>query len=264
LAGILSPKIAGSTLKLNLLTNFRSYVGKYFSNHKLRALMEFPVIFLGASPTKIPALYSLMNYGGYALGTLVSDGRFLSIGSCYAKVAAEQGAYFHFNQNIDQIIVEQGQAKGLIVNGEFLAFDSIIASCDYHHTETLLEPNMRNYDEKYWASRTFAPSCLIYYLGFNERIPNLKHHTLFFEKRSGRTCCHHLQHQKMAGKPLFYACCPSKTDPSVAPEGVKTFINTSCHWAFRCGIDSGEVFIRNVGTYRKTYRNEEPEVKIRL
>lgn len=56
-----SPKIAKSALKLDLLTNFRSYVGKYFKNDKLRTLMEFPVIFLGASPKNIPALYSLMN-----------------------------------------------------------------------------------------------------------------------------------------------------------------------------------------------------------
>ena len=61
-----SPKIAKSALKLDLLSNFRSYVAKYFKNEKLRTLMEFPVIFLGASPKNIPALYSLMNYGGYA------------------------------------------------------------------------------------------------------------------------------------------------------------------------------------------------------
>ena len=50
----------------------------YFSNPKLRTLMEFPVIFLGASPKNIPALYSLMNYGGYALGTKYPMGGFTS------------------------------------------------------------------------------------------------------------------------------------------------------------------------------------------
>ncbi|THF49190.1 phytoene desaturase [Flavobacterium supellecticarium] len=215
----MSLKIAGSALKLDLLTNFRNYVGHYFSDPKLRTLMEFPVIFLGASPIKIPAMYSLMNYGGYALGTWYPMGGFYQLVLAMQKVAEEQGAYFHFNQNIDQIIVEQGQAKGLIVNGEFQAFDAIIASCDYHHTEILLEPNMRNYSEKYWASRTFAPSCLIYYLGFNERIPNLKHHTLFFENDLDEHIASIYNTKKWPEKPLFYTCCPSKTDPSVAPEG---------------------------------------------
>src|SRR5690554_3942245 len=50
-----SLKIAKNALKLDLLSNFRSYVGRYFTNPKLRSIMEFPVIFLGASPKQIPA-----------------------------------------------------------------------------------------------------------------------------------------------------------------------------------------------------------------
>ena len=75
----ISLKIAKSALKLDLLSNFRSYVSRYFSNPKLRTLMEFPVIFLGASPKNIPALYSLMNYGGYALGTKYPMGGFYQL-----------------------------------------------------------------------------------------------------------------------------------------------------------------------------------------
>jgi len=215
----MSPKIAGSALKLDLLTNFRSYVGKYFTNPKLRALMEFPVIFLGASPKKIPAMYSLMNYGGYALGTWYPMGGFYQLVIAMKKVAEEQGAQFYFNQAVEQIVTDRGKAVGLIVNGEFHDFDVIIASSDYHHTETLLEPQMRNYDEKYWSNRTFAPSCLIYYLGINERIPNLRHHTLFFENDLDEHVASIYNTKKWPEKPLFYACCPSKTDPSVAPEG---------------------------------------------
>nr|WP_121272171.1 phytoene desaturase family protein [Pedobacter schmidteae] len=214
----ISPKIALSALKLNLLTNFRSYVGKYFSNPKLRALMEFPVIFLGASPKKIPALYSLMNYGGYALGTWYPMGGFYQLISAMKKVAEQQGAQFHFNKNIEQIVTNQTRVTGLIINGEFQGFDAIIASSDYHHTETLLKPKMRNYDEKYWASRTFAPSCLIYYLGFDHPIPNLKHHTLFFENDLDQHVDTIYKTKQWPKKPLFYACCPSKTDPSVAPK----------------------------------------------
>src|SRR5690606_11274033 len=93
-----SLKIAKSALKLDLLTNFRTYVAKYFKNEKLRALMEFPVIFLGASPQNIPALYSLMNYGGYALGTHYPMGGFYQLVLAMKEVAEKQGATFHFNK----------------------------------------------------------------------------------------------------------------------------------------------------------------------
>ena len=217
----ISPKIAKSALKLDLLTNFRSYVAKYFKNQQLRTLMEFPVIFLGSSPEKIPALYSLMNYGGYAMGTHYPIGGFYQLVLAMKKVAEQQGAQFHFNQTVEKINSQNGKVKSLMINNEIQEFDFVIASSDYHHTETLLKSEERNYSESYWEKRIFAPSCLIYYLGINEKIPNLNHHTLFFENNlDDHISCIYGQ-KKWPEKPLFYVCCPSKTDSGVAPIGTE-------------------------------------------
>ena len=213
-----SPKIASSALKLDLLSNFRSYVGKYFKHPKLRTLMEFPVIFLGASPKDIPALYSLMNYGGYALGTWYPMGGFHQLVLGMKAVAEKQGAKFHFNHTLEKINAENGEVSSLIINGKAHNFDAVITSSDYHHTETLLPKEQRNYSEKYWEERIFAPSSLIYYLGINEKIPNLKHHTLFFENDLDAHIDTIYEDKKWPEKPLFYVCSPSKTDPGVAPE----------------------------------------------
>lgn len=214
-----SPKIAKSALKLNLLTNFRSYVGSYFKDEKLRMLMEFPVIFLGASPKNIPALYSLMNYGGYALGTHYPMGGFYQLVLAMQQVAEKQGAIFHFNKTVEKINTSHNKISSLQINGENISFDTVIASSDYHHTETLLEERLRNYTEEYWQSRTFAPSSLIFYLGINQTIPNIKHHTLFFENDLDEHIDCIYGEKKWPEKPLFYACCPSKTDKIVAPKG---------------------------------------------
>lgn len=215
----ISPKIAKNALKLDLLTNFRTYVAKYFKNEKLRTLMEFPVIFLGASPKNIPALYSLMNYGGYALGTHYPRGGFYQLVLAMKEVGESQGAVFHFNKTVESINVSEGRITSITVNGETHKFDAVIASSDYHHTETLLNKDLRNYSEAYWQNRTFAPSCLIYYLGINQTIPNLRHHTLFFENDLDEHIDCIYNEKKWPEKPLFYACCPSKTDDNVAPIG---------------------------------------------
>ena len=214
-----SPKIAKSALKLDLLSNFRSYVAKYFKNEKLRTLMEFPVIFLGASPKNIPALYSMMNYGGYALGTHYPMGGFYQLVLAMKSVAEKQGATFHFNATVEKILSANKKATSLLINGEEIHFDYIVASSDYYHTETLLDENLRNYKEDYWQKKTFAPSSLIFYLGINEKIPNLKHHTLFFENNLDEHIDCIYGERKWPEKPLFYVCCPSKTDKNVAPEG---------------------------------------------
>ncbi|MBW3521658.1 NAD(P)/FAD-dependent oxidoreductase [Chryseobacterium sp. NKUCC03_KSP] len=214
-----SPKIAKSALKLDLLSNFHRFVRKYFSNPKLIMLMEFPVIFLGAAPKDIPALYSLMNYGGYKLGTWYPMGGFYKVIEAMSEIAKDQGVQIHLNSNVDEIKIKDGQAKSLIVNGNEIEFDTVIASSDYHHTEeNLIQKEYKNYSEEYWKKKTFAPSCLIYYLGFKEKIQDLKHHTLFFENDLDLHTSEIYEDKKWPTKPLFYACCPSKTDKNVAPE----------------------------------------------
>jgi phytoene desaturase len=215
----LRPSLGIKALQLDLLTDFRSYVKKYFTHPQLRALMEFPVIFLGAPPERIPALYSLMNYGGYVLGTHYPMGGFYEVVKAMHTVGENVGVRYRLNAEVKAINTENNKVTSLIINKEKEHFDAVIASSDYAHTETLLPPAYRNYGEEYWKSRTFAPSCLIYYLGISERIPNLLHHTLFFESDMDEHIRSIYTTKQWPEDPLFYVCCPSKTDPSVAPEG---------------------------------------------
>ena len=214
-----SLKILKSAFSLDLLTDFHHFVRKYFTNPKLITLMEFPVIFLGAAPKDIPALYSLMNYGGYRLGTWYPIGGFIKIIESMHQIAVEQGVHFQTDANVEQITINNKKANALVVNGKKIEFDSVIASSDYEHTERQLLPEAyRNYSEDYWKKKTFAPSCLIFYLGIKEKIPNLKHHTLFFENDLDLHTIEIYEDKKWPSKPLFYVCCPSKTDQNVAPE----------------------------------------------
>ncbi|WP_209390348.1 NAD(P)/FAD-dependent oxidoreductase [Chryseobacterium sp. RR2-3-20] len=214
-----SPKIAKSALKLDLLSNFHRFVRKYFAHPKLIMLMEFPVIFLGAAPKDIPALYSLMNYGGYKLGTWYPMGGFYKVIEAMKEICLENGVKIHLNAAVEKINVSNSKVCSITVNDEEIVFDTVIASSDYHHTEQKLIPEKyRNYNEEYWKNKTFAPSCLIFYLGFKEKISNLKHHTLFFEHDLDLHTAEIYTDKKWPTKPLFYACCPSKTDKNVAPE----------------------------------------------
>ncbi len=233
----LSPKIAASAIKLDLLTGFRKYVKKYFRHPWLTALMEFPVIFLGASPKDIPAMYSLMNYGGLVLGTWYPMGGFYQLILAMKSIAESQGARFYFDSPVERIVSQDGRVESLVVQGEAIHFDAVIAASDYHHTESLLDETQRNYDHVYWQSRTFAPSCLIYYLGFRESLPNLKHHNLFFEHELDAHIDDIYKEKQWPRQPLFYACCPSKTDAGVAPPGHE---NVFLLMPLAPGLDDGE------------------------
>ncbi len=216
----MSFKLWKDSIKLQLLTSFRNHTRKYFKDERILALMEFPVLFLGATPSDTPALYSLMNYAGLKQGTFYPMGGFGKVANAFQKIAENQGAKLYLNNEVDSITVNNGIADTIQSNGINYQTDYIIGSADYAHIEQKLLPkNARTYSDSYWNSRTFAPSSLLFYLGVDKKIEKLRHHNLFFDESFDQHAIEIYKTKKWPTKPLFYVCCPSKTDSSVAPEG---------------------------------------------
>ncbi len=207
-------------LRLQVFSSFSKHVRKYFSNPKLISLMEFPVLFLGAMPQDTPALYSLMNYAGLKLGTWYPQGGFGSVITAMVNVAKKQGVSLHYDAPVQEILTSGKSIRGIKVFNEEISFDAVVAAADYQHVEEKLLPQeFRNYGGKFWEKKTFAPSSLIYYLGISERIPELEHHSLFFDEDLFDHSVEIYKKPQWPKKPLFYVCCPSRTDASVAPAG---------------------------------------------
>jgi len=206
--------------KLQVFTSFSSHVKKHFKDPRLVALMEFPVLFLGAMPEDTPALYSLMNYAGLKLGTWYPKGGFGKVIDGMKTVAEKLGVKFHTNAAVTALNVEKAAIKSITTTIGSKDYDGIVAAADYHHIEkNLLSKPYRNYSEEYWDTKVFAPSCLIFYIGLNKRINGLNHHTLFFDEDLKQHSHEIYKDPKWPSKPLFYVCCPSVSDNSVAPEG---------------------------------------------
>ncbi|MBE9602307.1 NAD(P)/FAD-dependent oxidoreductase [Pedobacter sp. MC2016-24] len=225
--------------KLQVFTDFSTHVKKFFKDPRLIALMEFPVLFLGAMPEDTPALYSLMNYAGLKLGTWYPKGGFGQVIQGMKTVAEKQGVKFHLNTAVDGLAVEARKINQVSCAAGTKSYDGVIAAADYQHVEAkLLDKSYRNYTDKYWNSRVLAPSCLIFYIGLNTEIGRLKHHTLFFDQDLKQHAREIYKNPQWPSKPLFYVCCPSKTDNSVAPEGHE---NLFVLMPLATGIEDNEV-----------------------
>nr|WP_315216202.1 phytoene desaturase family protein [uncultured Flavobacterium sp.] len=197
-------------------------VRKKFKNQRLIQILEFPVLFLGAKPSDTPSFYSFMNYADFGLGTWHPKTGMFDVVFAMESLAKELGVKFVTNAAIDKIIVENKTAKALIVNGERIDSDLVLSGADYHHTETLLDEEHRVYSEKYWDSRVFAPSSLLFYVGFNKKIDNISHHALFFDVDFYQHAKDIYDEPQWPAEPLFYANFPSLTDPTAAPEGMES------------------------------------------
>ena len=203
-------------------SNISKDVRKKFKNERLIQILEFPVLFLGAKPSDTPSFYSFMNYADFGLGTWHPKTGMFDVVRGMESLARELGVKFQTNSNIEKIIVENKTAVALQVNGEIIASDLILSGADYHHTETLLDQAHRAYSEKYWDSRVFAPSSLLFYVGFNKKIENISHHALFFDVDFYQHAKDIYDEPQWPKEPLFYANFPSLTDKTAAPEGMES------------------------------------------
>jgi len=213
-------KLLKGVFKLQVFSAFSKHVRKYFKDPRLIALIEFPVLFLGAMPKDTPALYSLMNFAGLKQGTFYPMGGFGKVIDAFKSIAEAQGVTFHTSQAISNIDVKEGKAFQIKSPTKSMEVDAIVGAADYHHIENvLLSKEYRTYPESYWEQKTFAPSSLIFYLSINKKVSKLKHHNLFFDGDFEKHSYEIYKDKKWPTNPLFYVCCPSKTDPSVAPDG---------------------------------------------
>ena len=216
----LSPSLGLKMIKLKALKPFDKYVGSFFKNKRLKSLMEFPILFLGGTAKSTPSLYSLMNYACFELGTWYPQGGFSELAQAMTNVAEQNGVNINLSSPITDVEIENGTIKNVSSGSTKYKVDGVINGGDYHHfDQNLLGAEHRSYDQKYWDSRVMSPSSLIFYIGIDKKVEDLIHHNLFFDEDFGLHAEEIYQNPKWPSKPLFYVCCPSKTDPSVAPEG---------------------------------------------
>ncbi|UEG53870.1 phytoene desaturase [Mucilaginibacter daejeonensis] len=208
------------SLGIQLLTSMSKHVRQFFKDPKLIKMLEFPVLFLGATPQDTPAMYSMMNYADLALGTWYPQGGMNQIVQGMVKLAKEYGVDIRLNTEVAHIKVDDGRATDIYTNKGTLTADLVIAGADYEYVDQhLIDKPHRNYSAKYWDTRTMSPSSLLYYIGVNKRVDGVQHHNLFFDEDFDLHAREIYADPKWPTKPLFYVSCPSKTDAHVAPEG---------------------------------------------
>ncbi len=211
-----------AAVRLDLFRSFSAHVRSYFRHPELLQLLEFPVLFLGAMPRHIPALYSMMNYADLSLGTWYPMGGFGKLVEAMVSVGASRGVEFLYNVDVRELRPGNRSVESVLTDKGAFTADVIISSADYHFTEQVLLPKAyRNYSAAYWEKRVMAPSCLLYYIGVNKKIGRLRHHNLFFENSFDAHAASIYERPAYPRNPLYYVCCPSRTDHSVAPEGME-------------------------------------------
>lgn len=199
--------------------NISDTIRKNIKSPKLRSILEFPVLFLGAKPNATPAFYNFMNHADFGLGTWYPKGGFNAVAKAMKTLAKELGVKFLINEEVLKLESEKNMVTRVITNKSIYEADLVISGADYAHTESLLNDSEKNYRESYWEKKVFAPSSFLYYVAFDKKVKKLKHHNLFFDTDFEKHAEEIYDTQTLPKKPLFYANFSSITEAELAPQG---------------------------------------------
>lgn len=259
----LAPVLGGGTLRRAprllqlLLEPLDSLVRRTVRDTRLRQVLGYPAVFLGAAPRIAPSMYSLMSHLDLADGVHYPLGGFTRVLETVADLARQNGAELRTGTRATRIVVgEDGAVKGVEIlpaHGKgatgrpaLLEADIVVSAADLHHTETVLidRPELRTYPEEYWQSRVAGPGALLVMLGVSGELPELEHHTLFFAKdwNAGFRAIFG-DSPSVPDTPSVYVCKPSGVDAGVAPDGAENLfvlVPIPADPAFgRGGVDGG-------------------------
>ena len=211
--------------KMDIFNSMHSHIRKYFQHEFLIKLLEFPILFLGATSKTSPALYSLMNYADIKLGTWYPKGGIYKLVEAMVSLAKERGVKIYNNEEVVEFNYKNNAISHVITTKKTYDADYVICGADYHHIDqNILIKKYRNYSPSYWVKKTMAPSALIFYLGINKKLKNIKHHCLFFDKDFNNHSKEIYNTPRWPSDPLFYASFSSKTDPETAPKNHENMV----------------------------------------
>lgn len=216
-------KRLGRFLKL-LTTSLYDFSGKYVSDERLKKMLNFPAVFLGASPYDTPSMYHLMTHVDMNQGVFYPQGGMHTIFQAIARLAEQAGVEIHTSSPVSKILSKNGKAAGVLVGQSEIHADVVVATADLQHVETkLLDREHQTYPQSWWDKKVPGPSALLMYLGVKGELPQLDHHTLLYTenwKNNFAEVFHKADGKRKVPSPAsLYICTPSKTDRSVAPEG---------------------------------------------
>ena len=209
----------------HLLTSLDSFARAHVSDDRLRKILDFPAVFLGASPYSTPSMYHLMTHVDMNVGVFYPQGGFGQVISAIERLARKHGVEIHTNSMVTAIeVAPDGRARGVRLGEALVTADIVVANADLHHVETkLLESRYQTLPQSWWDKRDPGPSALLLYLGVRGELPQLDHHTLLYTKDWQSNF--DKVFRKADGKSEFpspaslYLCKPTATDSSVAPAG---------------------------------------------
>jgi phytoene desaturase len=194
----------------------------YFDDPRLKAAFTFQDVYMGLSPFEAPATFSMMSYTELAHGVWYPRGGMYRIVEALHSLACEAGVEFSFNTTVDQIIVNGECSQGVMVDGQRLEADAVLANADLPYVFQNLLP--QDSQAERMDRKRYSCSVISFFWGMDKTYDTLPPHTLFLASDFRENFDTIIRDLGLPANPSLYIHAPARLDPSMAPPGQDTLI----------------------------------------
>jgi phytoene desaturase len=216
----LSWKVLKSVFLMPQFDIFRSMHGTHAAltgnNEKLTQFLDRFATYNGSNPYRASGMLSVIPHFEHGIGCFYPEGGMYEITKSVYDLAVKKGVTFHFNQKVQEIIVENKTAVGLKTpDGKTHRFDRVVSNMDVYFTYNALMPQVKRPEKT--LSQERSTSGLIFYWGVKKAFPELHLHNIFFSS-DYREEFDALNRGEICDDPTVYVNISSKLTPTDAPD----------------------------------------------
>ncbi|CAJ1351793.1 unnamed protein product [Effrenium voratum] len=221
---------------VNMLFSIDDLLKAWFKDERLRALFSFQTLYVGLTPYNSPGALCLLAGTDLTDGVWYPMGGWKGVKDTLAALAQKHGVEIKTGQAVDEVLVSEGRAVGLKLEGGAVEKgDVVVVNADTPYAyEKLLEHGNANAEEDMSVEKTaedldgreYSCGVIAFFWAVDCKVDYLRHHTIFLgtpveEKKAWTPIT---SAAGMPEKPNFYVHCPTRTDPSAAPEGCESIM----------------------------------------
>ncbi len=207
-----------------------TYVAQFVDNEFLRRCFSFHPLLVGGNPFTTTSIYALIHYLEREWGVHYAVGGTGALVQALVRLTEELGGRFHYNAEVQEILVNANRATGIrLADGSVYKADHVISNGDVANTYMNLIPSssrsLRNSDLRYQKFTRYSMSLFVIYFGTKRRYldTGLMHHNIILGKRYRALLNDIFKRKVLSDDFSLYLHMPTKTDPSLAPEGHEAF-----------------------------------------
>ncbi|MDF2156667.1 1-hydroxycarotenoid 3,4-desaturase CrtD [Algoriphagus sp. CAU 1675] len=203
--------------KLGLFSTMNQANEELFTQPKLVQLFNRYATYNGSDPYQTPATLNIIPHLEFNIGAYFPKKGMHDITLSLYELALSLGVKFNFNSPVEEVLVENGKAVGVLSKGELHKADYIVNNMDMVNAyKTILRKQKQ---PKKLLEQPKSSSALIFYWGIKKNFPELDLHNILFSEDYQAEFEHIFKKGTIHQDPTVYINITSTYKKDDAPEG---------------------------------------------